>query len=222
MYSFANRPDTKVIDEPYYAYYLNLTGKPHPGFDEIIESQNTNIKEAFNELVNIENTAYKNLFIKNMAKHFIDLDYNFIEPFTNVILIRNPYQLIASYASIVPNPSMEDIGAKRQFNIYKELEKNNREIIVLDSGEVLKDPEKVLKSLCQKLQIPFLPEMIRWPKGPRKEDGIWAKYWYKNVHNSTGFQKQKSSERELGESLMELYSESKEYYDILFNHAIKA
>jgi len=29
--------------------------------------------------------------------------------------------------------------------------------------------------------------MLRWSAGPRPEDGIWAKYWYKSVHQSTGF-----------------------------------
>jgi hypothetical protein len=28
---WGNRPDTFVIDEPFYAYYLKTTGKKHPG-----------------------------------------------------------------------------------------------------------------------------------------------------------------------------------------------
>ena len=36
MYSFAQRPDTAVIDEPLYGHYLRLTGAPHPGRDEVM------------------------------------------------------------------------------------------------------------------------------------------------------------------------------------------
>ena len=30
MYSFSQRPDTVVIDEPFYAHYLVTTGIDHP------------------------------------------------------------------------------------------------------------------------------------------------------------------------------------------------
>ncbi|MGK7368639.1 MAG: hypothetical protein ACNS64_00385, partial [Candidatus Halalkalibacterium sp. M3_1C_030] len=38
MYSFAQRSDTKVIDEPFYAYYLRKTGKKHPGREEVLKA----------------------------------------------------------------------------------------------------------------------------------------------------------------------------------------
>jgi hypothetical protein len=31
MRAWANRDDTVVIDEPFYAYYLKMTGIEHPG-----------------------------------------------------------------------------------------------------------------------------------------------------------------------------------------------
>ena len=36
MRSFENREDTKVWDEPFYAYYLKETKKNHPLANEII------------------------------------------------------------------------------------------------------------------------------------------------------------------------------------------
>src|SRR5690348_17865166 len=41
MRAWENRPDTAVVDEPLYAYYLAATGLDHPGRDEIIASQPT-------------------------------------------------------------------------------------------------------------------------------------------------------------------------------------
>jgi len=31
MRSWGNRDDTVVVDEPLYAHYLAVTGRPHPG-----------------------------------------------------------------------------------------------------------------------------------------------------------------------------------------------
>ena len=33
--------------------------------------------------------------------------------------------------------------------------------------------------------------MLSWPKGKRNSDGIWGQIWYKNVINSTSFEKNK-------------------------------
>ena len=39
----------------------------------------------------------------------------------------------------------------------------------------------------ENVNVSFDEKMLEWKKGARKEDGVWAKYWYKNIHNSTGF-----------------------------------
>ena len=47
MYSFANRPDTEVVDEPMYAHYLKSTGiRYHPGTEEILDSLPEDIEEV--------------------------------------------------------------------------------------------------------------------------------------------------------------------------------
>jgi hypothetical protein len=46
MYSFAQRADTVVLDEPFYAFYLNKSGIEHPGKDEVLKSQPINEEEV--------------------------------------------------------------------------------------------------------------------------------------------------------------------------------
>ena len=41
MRAWENRPDTVVVDEPLYAFYLDRTGIDHPGRAEVIASQST-------------------------------------------------------------------------------------------------------------------------------------------------------------------------------------
>ncbi len=38
MYSFAQRPDTCVVDEPLYGHFLRVTGALHPGREEVMVS----------------------------------------------------------------------------------------------------------------------------------------------------------------------------------------
>ena len=67
----------------------------------------------------------------------------------------------------------------------------------------------------------FSTNMLKWEPGPRKEDGIWAKYWYKNVHKSTGFQKKPTPDEELSPEMENLLKEARYFYQIMNQHAIK-
>lgn len=220
MYSFGNRSDCEVVDEPFYAHYLNTTNVDHPGREEILQSQPINPDQVITNLLHHGYHDFR--FIKNMAHHLEKVDLSFLEKLDNIFLIRDVKQLIASFSQVIEHPQMRDIGIKHEYELFRFLQSKKVKPIVLDSGELLKSPENVLKKLCQELEIPFLSSMLHWPKGKKKEDGIWAKFWYKNVHQSTGFQKQKTSSRPLREDLVPLYQEAKVYYDQLFLNAIKA
>ena len=50
MYSFSRRPDTKVIDEPFYAHYLETTGIEHPGREETLNSISSEITEVLENI----------------------------------------------------------------------------------------------------------------------------------------------------------------------------
>lgn len=216
MYSFSQRPDTKVIDEPFYAHYLFTTGIDHPGRSATIQSMSTDINKVLKKIYEADNC--KVLFLKNMAHHHQNMDLNFLESMTNLFLVRNPKQLIASFAQVIKFPTMQDIGLKKSWELFKMIKHQNP--VVLDSSEILKNPRELLIQLCQKLDIEYFDEMLKWPKGGIKEDGTWAKYWYKNVHNSSGFSKQKTSNRELPIECESLYIESLKYYNKLKKNSI--
>ena len=150
-----------------------------------------------------------------------NMDLNFLDSMTNLFLVRNPKQLIASFAQVIKTPSMQDIGLKKSWELFSLISEKGKKPLVLDSAEILKEPKCLLKNLCAKLEIDFYPSMLSWPRGGIDEDGVWAKYWYKNVHNSSGFVKQKTSERDLPENCNELYFEALKYYNKLTINSIK-
>ena len=138
------------------------------------------------------------------------------------LLIRHPAQVIASFSKVIDRPQLSDIGIARQSEIFHELKQLGQNPIVLDSNEVLKNPSLILAQLCEALGIEFDPGMLSWEKGARKEDGVWAKYWYANVHNSTGFKAWEKKRVDLGGELKELEKQAIPYYEELFQFALKA
>ncbi|MEQ8904596.1 sulfotransferase family protein [Ekhidna sp.] len=215
MYSFAQHSKIKVVDEPFYAHYLIHTGLDHPGREETIASMSADAAEVLKEIHALEK-AHEIVFLKNMAHHHEGLEWSYLNNMRNVFLIRDPKQLIASFAQVIPNPTIQDIGLKHEVELLDYLiENGTNPPVVIDSNDILKDPSDGLSSLCGQLGISFEKQMLSWKNGAIPEDGVWAKYWYKNVHNSTGFAKQKTSERPLPTHCEGLYEESLPFYEKL-------
>lgn len=218
MYSFAQRSDTQVVDEPFYALYFSKTNVDHPGKADVLKAQSS--KEEVVKAEIFRQHARPVYFIKNMAHHIeVMEDKNFLSKCINIFLIRNPKQIIASYAQVIEKPVMRDIGIEYEWQLFKKL--NDPNSIVLDSGLLLQNPESVLKQVCDRAGITFEKKMLSWEAGPKSYDGVWAPHWYANVHKSTGFEKQSTSERALPESLKPLADQADQYYQLLLQHAIK-
>jgi hypothetical protein len=224
MYAFAQRSDSQVVDEPLYAHYLTHCKEraQHPGEADILASQPHHGEKVVQDLFLGPPSAPVMIF-KQMTHHLVDLDWSFLEKMQNVMLIRSPREIIASYAKVIQTPQASDIGVLKQLQLKRYLEKTRSLSAILDTNELLKDPEGVLRRLCEDyLEIPFQPEMLTWAAGPRPEDGIWATYWYNNVHRSTGFQPYQAREIKLPAPLEELAQECQPAYLELFDLAIKA
>ena len=219
MYSFAQRSDTVLLDEPFYAFYLLTSGANHPGRDEVLRSQSNSEEAVKKEIFSIRNKDV--VFIKNMSHHLEVMDESFVDDVVNVFFIRDPRQIIASYAQVIDKPVMRDIGVEYQFNLWQKLVDRKQDPIVLDAGNLLKAPRLVLQRLCERIGIPFEESMMKWHAGPKPYDGVWAPHWYSNVHRSTGFEPQATSSRPLPSHLEDLYQQAKALYEKLLPFSIK-
>lgn len=220
MYSFAQREDTTVVDEPLYAHYLSSTDAKdyHPGADEVIASQETDGQKVVDEIILGEYDT-PIAFFKNMTHHLVNLDWSFMEETVNVILTRPPEDMLPSYAKQVKNPTMQDVGYAKHLEVVQYLKAIDKKPIIVDSKDILQYPQSRLRELCGTLGIPFDEAMLKWPAGPRKEDGVWAKHWYHNVHRSTGFRAYKSKNEPFPEELEDLLEECQEAYEKLLTYA---
>ncbi len=221
MYSFAQRADTLVFDEPLYGYYLEHSPAKtyHPGADEIIASMDTNGQNVVDMMCGPHDKPVA--FFKNMTHHILpELDLSFLKNLVNVILTRDPVEMIPSFAKVIDQPKISDIGYAQHVELLEKMEEMGIKPIVLDSKQVLLTPKSTLSNLCDRIGIPFDEHMLHWQPGARPEDGIWAKYWYSNVHESVGFQPYKPKETPFPDHLKPLLEECIPYYEKLKEYAL--
>jgi hypothetical protein len=187
MYSFIQRKDSTAFDEPLYAHYLanSNADEYHPGAKDVLLSQENNGQKVIQEM--LSKTDSPVLFFKNMAHHLVGLEPPLSDECYHILLTRNPIDMLPSFHKVIPNPSLKDVGYLAHLQLLDKLEKAKQKVCVIESEKILKYPEKALKALCEFCEIPFDQGMLSWASGPKAEDGVWAKYWYANVHSSTGF-----------------------------------
>jgi hypothetical protein len=222
MRSFENRPDTVVVDEPLYAYYLVRTGIDHPGREEIIGSMPSGWADVVRGLTEGElppgTTVY---YQKHMTHHLLpEVDRDALAGLRHAFLIRDPRRLLASYAKVRDTPTLADLGLEQQVEIFRRFGGP-----VIDAADLAARPGPVLVALCDALGVPFDPAMLAWPAGPRDTDGVWAKHWYAGVWASTGFAKRGVSRAGaplLPPDLEPLASRCQPFYDELAEHRLVA
>ena len=221
MYSFAERSDTHVVDEPLYGHFLRVTGARHPGRDEVLQTVNCDGNEVMRTLLDNPPSNTGVLFIKQMAHHLINLDERFLDGTENIFLIRDPRQMLPSLTIQLPDARLMDTGLKMQWELFVQLRNNGQNPAIIDSRELLLNPPQILKGLCDQLGIAYSDRMLSWKAGPRDEDGIWAKHWYRAVHKSTGFAPY-VDKTEFPSHLDKLLAECSPWYEKLFSHAIQS
>jgi len=221
MYSFAQRADTRVVDEPLYAHYLRVSGSDHPGRADVLAAQENDGAKVVRDIV-LGGCDRPVSFQKHMAHHLVELDRAFLRRTVNVLLVRDPAEVVLTLRHQIAQPTLRDVGIRTQAELLEELRAMGQEPPVLDAREVLADPEGVLRELCRRVALPFEPVMLSWPAGPRPFDGVWARHWYQNVHKSTGFDRWRPKTEPPPAELAALIEECRPWYAALLRQAIRA
>jgi hypothetical protein len=200
MRAFENRPDTVVVDEPLYAAYLARTGIHHPAREAVIASQSTDLATAVAELLGPLPPGCRVHYAKHMAHHVSrEMDLRWTLDFHNVLLIRDPAEVVASYVRSRESCEPDDIGLPQQQWLLELWDSHELDVPIIDAAEFLRAPEAYLRWLCDRLGISFTARMLSWPPGPRASDGVWAAHWYASVWASTGFEPWRPRETSLSD-----------------------
>ena len=222
MYSFAQRDDVRVIDEPLYGHYLRVSGAPHPDREGVMAAMNCDGDAVVRELFAAQqDEPSRRLFLKHMAHHLVELDLGFLAESTNLFLIRSPQEMLPSLTIQLPGAQLVDTGLKRQWEVFSALRDAGQSPAIIDSRELLLDPAGVLAPLCAHLGLAFDERMLSWEPGPRPEDGVWAPHWYHALHTSTGWSPY-VPKADFPDHLQGLLAECRPWYDKLYAHALRA
>lgn len=222
MRAWENRADTFVVDEPFYAHYLQATGFPHPGAEEVIASGETDWRRVV-ELVTTAAPCGRAIFYqKQMTHHLLPhIERSWLRKVTNCFLIRDPAEVIVSYLKKNGEPRVEDLGFLQQAEIFDYVcTATGNAPPVLDADDVLANPERMLRRFCEAIGVQFSEKMLSWPPGLRETDGVWAKHWYDEVAKSTGFAPPKHDPARVPEALRQVETECRAAYGRLHAHRL--
>ncbi len=222
MRAWENRADCAVWDEPFYGVYLARTGVEHPGRDETLNRWETDPAEVARCCAGPAPDGRPLFYQKHMTHHMLpEVDLGWAAACRHFFLIRDPDEVIASYAAVRAEPDEADVGAARQRELYDAVaEITGAAPPVVDARDLRDQPHGVLVKLCAALGVDFDPAMLAWPSGTRDSDGPWAPYWYASVERSTGFAPWQPSRHELPEGLKPLAEACRPHYAALKARAL--
>ncbi|XP_039136592.1 branched-chain-amino-acid aminotransferase-like protein 2 [Dioscorea cayenensis subsp. rotundata] len=160
-------------------------------------------------------------YSKSMAAQRLpNLTKDLMKKGKHFMLIRNPLYILTSLNKVMP-PSFLELGWAELVSIYCEQCELGNPPPVIDAEDLRQNPEAVLNDLCHDLGIPFQKSMLKWEAGPKPVDGLWAPWWYKDAHKSTGFTTSRrtySMVWPFSSALYDLLEQSLPFYNMLRRH----
>ena len=223
MRSFGGRSDCAVSDEPFYGAFLKQTGQRQPMADEVIASMDCDWQSVAEEMRGPVPGSQPLWYQKQMPHHMVaDVSIGDFPDHRHAFLIRDPVRVVASYAAKRVEVNAEDLGYARQLDyVDQAAQMTGKPPIVLDSADIVRDPEAHLKALCSALDIPWDDGMLSWQAGPRDSDGIWATHWYGRVLETTGFGGAESAAPQLDAAAQRIADECQPWYERLSAYKIR-
>jgi len=223
MRAWENRPDTNIVDEPFYACYLTETGIQHPMQQEVLASQSAKWNDVIDTVLTADLEPDATIqYQKHMTQHMVnEVNSDWFSTLSHAFLIRDPAQVVASYGKKRDEVDALDLGFQQQHDLFNLVCEFNGDIPpVIDSKDVLRNPQQMLSKLCEQLGVPFMQQMLNWPAGRRESDGAWAPHWYRNVEASTGFGPYVEKQMELNKHQVSVVEECMPHYQALYRHKL--
>jgi Sulfotransferase domain len=217
MRAWGSLRGTHVVDEPFYAFYLDCTGLDHPGREDILRSQPTDWREVAEAMTrgSLPEGATRQ-YQKHMTHHLLpEVDPSALDGLRHAFLIRDPAEVLVSYAKVRGEPTLDDLGFPQQVALYERFGGP-----VVDARDVLERPEQMLRALCGSLDVEYDEAMLHWEAGPRPTDGVWGPHWYDGVWRSTGFAPYRPPQESVPARLQPLLERCRPYYDTMAEHRL--
>ncbi|MEM8813300.1 MAG: sulfotransferase family protein [Pseudomonadota bacterium] len=170
----------------------------------------------------------KPVFSKDMPHYITHLvDDAFLDHFTHSFLIRDPAKSIPSIYKRGPDWDLKEFGFEDHRWMFDRVSRYlGHTPPVIDSDDLLENPEDVVEAWCEAVGIPFIPEALHWEPGARPEvswydDGSW----HDSLKNSDGLKPQPrtyGSVEEAEPHVKQTYEQALPHYSHLYSHRLTA
>lgn len=220
MRAWENRTDCVVVDEPFYAHYLEHTGINHPMRDRIMEHHDANLDKVIEQVSQTPATGV--FYQKHISTHMLEhIPLDWLSKVHNLFLIRDPRYMVASYTAKRNETTAADLGYTQLHSLFETANAlPGSTPLVIDSRRFLEKPEAHLQHICTHLNIDFQPAMLDWPAGARSSDGIWHEHWYDSVKTSTCFGAPRTALPELNAEQQALADACMPHFEALNDYAL--
>jgi hypothetical protein len=182
---FIERGDFVVMHEPFSELYYMLEGRAnavHADFDATNLASYETIRSRITEAA-----RQKSVCFKDMCYHCHDhlkKDDSFLRRITNVFLIRDPRQAIASHFAKNPDVTCEEIGYEAQASIFRQVwDLTDKQPLVIDADDLQQDPAGIMETLFRRIGFEHLANAMHWQPGHHEQWDTW-KQWHQEVAES--------------------------------------
>ena len=211
MRAWENRPDTVVIDEPLYGFYLARTGIAHPGRDEIIQTMRKRMARGHRR-AHAGPAAGREDRVLRQA-HDAPPAAGGGPRRAGRAAARLPHPRSAAAARVL-RPGAGPAGAGRPWPARSRWRSSGRSAARCWTRPTsCASPSRRCVLSAPPWTSPFDPAMLSWPAGPRDTDGVWAPHWYDGVWRSTGFGPYRPEPAELPPELEPLAERCRPFYE---------
>lgn len=168
------------------------------------------------------------VFLKDFP-HYINHMWTpeFLANFTHAFLIRDPAKTISSMYNKWPDFHEGEVGFPEQralFDLLAALD-DGTPPPVIDSDDLLEDPEQMTRKFCDSVDIPFIKEALSWEPGGDPSAHSWwdGGSFHANLAQSTGLKPQARKYVEVKDApdrVRQVHRRMKPHYDHLYQHRI--
>ncbi len=226
-WAMENRGDMECLHEPYNeAYYVGEDRRNDRYFiadSKLSPTPGLNFVAVHQRLVNL--AASRPIFVKDFAYSITHIaDDAFLDAFQHTFLVRDPKKVIPSMHARWPDVALDEIGFEDLHTLYRRVaERTKKQPVILDSDELLDNPEGGIEAYCQAVDIQYIPGTTTWQDRvleSKKGVPTWSTHAYDfhdQLRASSNLSRRVRNYPPLdsSEDMLRLYAASKPHYDAL-------
>lgn len=232
-WAMENRGDMRCFHEPYNeAFYHGEDRRIDRYFQADPDLRTTpglSIASVHQELLSLRER--ESVFIKDFAYSVMHIaDDAFLDCFQHTFLIRDPEKVITSLHARWPDIALGEIGFEDLHTLYRRVvDRQGSAPPVLDSDELLKNPEQGIRAYCEAVGIPFVEGSTDW-QARREENQARNPTWsdqalgfHDQLRQSNGLKPQKRDYPPLSSSpdMLRLHAASMPHYEAMYRQRLR-